>query len=226
MKTFWRIGVPIAAVLGGFIGGYVVLPWGLVTPFFIVAPLATGIGALLAALGGSWAGTLLSPDGTRTRLLPVVLASEVTAALAVILLVAPILLGPLILRFSFGTVIIALGASWATWRFRGPRGSMDRGAAITLVLAMIVLILTLLVLNGSVIRGLFGPLSGVIAIPLGVLSGVAAVILGVVLMRGSYRNPGDVMVRDAALTLGLIGLPTPVFYGAYYLAFSLDLTSG
>lgn len=226
MTTFWRIGVPVAAVLGGFIGGYVVLTWGLVTPFFIVAPLAAGIGALIAALGGSWAGTLLSPDGTRTRLLPVVLASEVTAALAVIVLIAPMLPGPLIFRFALATLIIALGASWATWRFRGPRGRMDRGAAITLVLAVIVLILTLLVLNGSVIRGLFGPLSGVVAIPLGVLSGVAAVILGVVLMRGRYRGPEAVMGREAALTLGLIGLPAPVFYGAYYLAFSLGLTSG
>jgi hypothetical protein len=224
--TFWRIGVPVAAALGGFIGGYVVLPWGLVTPFFIVAPLGVGIGALLAALGGSWAGTLLSPDGTRTRLLPVVLASEASAALAVIVLVVPMLPVPLIIRFAFGTAIIALGTSWATWRYRGPGEPMGRRSAITLALAAVVLILSLLVLNGSVIRSLFGPLVGVFAIPLGVLSGVAAVIVGVVLLRGRYRGPGDVMGRDAALTLGLIGLPAPLFFGAYYLAFFLGMTSG
>ena len=78
--VLWRAGVAVVALVGGFIGGYVILPWGLVTPLFVVWPLALGFGALLAALGASWTGTLLSPDGTRTRLLRVVLASEVVAA--------------------------------------------------------------------------------------------------------------------------------------------------
>ncbi len=34
------------------------------------------------------------------------------------------------------------------------------------------------------------------------------------------------MARDAAVTLGLAGLPAPVFFGAYYIAFLLGLTSG
>jgi hypothetical protein len=221
-KALSRICVPVVAALGGFAGGYVILPWGLVTPFFIVAPLGTGYGALLAALGAGWVGTLLAPD--RTRLLPVVIASGVasTGAMFTVLL-APV---PLIFRLALGTGIIALVASWATWRFRARGGVMDRDAAITLSLAVAVTILSLLTLQGSVIRSVFGASAGVIAIPLGVLAGVAAVILGLILMRSRFRGPGNATGRDAALTLGLSGLPVPVFYGAYYLAFLLNLTSG
>jgi hypothetical protein len=119
----WRAGVPVAAVASGFLGGYVTLPWELVTPLFVVWPLALGFGALLAALGASWTGTLLAPDGTRTRLLRVVLASEVVAgalALAFSILPVPI---PLNLLLASGAGAIALAASLATWRFRGEEGA-------------------------------------------------------------------------------------------------------
>lgn len=217
-KILWRICVPAVAVLGGFAGGYVILPWGLVTPFFIVVPIGTGYGAILAALGAGWVGTLLAPD--RTRLLPVVLASGVAAAGAmIVVMLAPV---PMIFRLALGTMIIALVTSWATWRFRAQGVAMNRDAVITLVLAVAVTLLSLLTLEGSVIRSVFGAAAGVIALPLGVLAGVAAVVLA----HRRFRGTRDTMGREAALTLGLAGLPAPVFFGAYCLAYLLGLTSG
>ena len=61
-SILWRTGVAVVALIGGFVGGYVILPWGLVTPHLVVWPLALGFGALLAALGTGWTSTLLAPD--------------------------------------------------------------------------------------------------------------------------------------------------------------------
>ena len=213
-RLSWFVGVPVVALLGGLVGGIAILHWGLVTPLFIVWPLAVGRGALLAAIGASWVGTLLTPTRTRSRLLWVVLVSEVTAVvLAVVFLVGSILV-PLIFQLGFSAIVIALSASWATWRFRGPGEQMGRDAAMTLVLAMAVLVASLL--------SLWGYWSGIY----GILASVVAVALSVILVRWRTRGPGDRMQRDAAVTLGLVGVPAPLFFGAYYLAYLFGLTSG
>lgn len=84
-----------------------------------------------------------------------------------------------------------------------------------LVLAVVVLIVGLLSLSGI----FFGPVFGV-------LSGVAAVVVSVILSRTHFRGAGDAMAKDAVVTLGLVGLPAPIFFGAYYLASLFGLTSG
>ena len=217
-RVAWRIGVPGIALAGGLVGGGVVLSWGLVTPFFIVWPITLASSALVSALGASWVGTLIAPDPTRSRLLRVVVASEVAAGvLGVASLVVPLPPGFLLLA---SVVVIALVASWATWRFRGPGEHVDGEVVAVLVLAAVVLALGLLTLNGS----LSGVLAGVAGIGLGVLVGVAAVVLGAVLFRGRFG--GRRLGRDAAATLGLVGLPTPIFFGAYYVALLLGMTSG
>ena len=222
----WRAGVPVAALSGGFLGGYVTLPWGLVTPLFVVWPLALGFGALLAALGASWTGTLLSPDGTRTRLLRVVLATVVVAAaLALAFSILPIPF-PLIFLLASGAGAIALVASLATWRFRGRGGRLGVDGWLTLTLSTAVLSLSLLSFDGTVIRRVFGSLSVVAGVGLNVSVGIAAVALGVVLARRRFLGPEDRPGRDAAVTLGLAGLPAPVFFGAYYTAYFFGLTSG
>ncbi len=225
-SIFWRAGVAIVALAGSFVGGYVILPWGLVTPLFVVWPLALGFGALLAALGAGWTGTLLAPDRMRSRLLRVVLASEVAAAvLALAFSILPIL-APLIFLLAFGAGVIALVASWSAWRFRGPGGHVGLDGGLTLLLATAVLTLGLLSLDGTVIRTVFGSLSVLAGVGLSVSVGIAAVALGVVLARRRFRDPEDHVGRDAALTLGLVGLPAPIFFGAYYLASVFGLTSG
>lgn len=223
---FWRAGVAVVAVIGSFVGGYVILPWGLVTPLFVVWPLALGFGALLAALGAGWTGTLLAPDRTHSRLLRVVLASEVAAAaLGLTFSITPIFT-PLIFPLAFGASVIALVASWAAWRFRGPGGRVGLDGGLVLMLATAVLALTLLSLDGTVVRTVFGPLSAVAGVGLSVSVGIAAVASGAVLARGHFRDTEDVVGRDAAVTLGLVGLPAPIFFGAYYLASAFGLTSG
>lgn len=54
---------------------------GLSVPGEVSLPLATGLGALLAALAAGWAGDFLARDGSRTRLLAVVGVAEVAVAL-------------------------------------------------------------------------------------------------------------------------------------------------
>ena len=224
-SVFWRFGVPVAAVVGGYVGGIVVLPWGLVTPLFIVWPLALGFGALLAALGAGWAGTLLSPDGTRTRLTRVVFASVATAAaLAFVFALTPIFV-PLIYLLAFAVGFVALAASLSAWRLRGAGGRIGLGGGLALILASFVLASTLLGFDGTAVRAVFGPLSVLAGVGGSVSAGVAASVAGVILAR-RLRGPEDRVARDAAVTLGLVGLPAPVFFGAYYAAALLGLTSG
>ncbi len=225
-SIFWRAGVAVVALAGGFFGGYVILPWGLVTPLFVVWPLALGFGALLAALGASWTGTLLAPDRTRSRLLRVVLASGVAAtALAFAFSILPIL-APLIFLLAFGAGVIALVASWSAWRYRVDGGHIGLDGGLTLILASAVLTLSLLSFDGTAIRSVFGPFSVVAGVGLSVSVGIAAVAVGVVLARRRFRDPEKRLGRDAAVTLGLVGLPAPVFFGAYFVASVFGLTSG
>ena len=212
---FWRAVVPVVALMGGFVGGCVILPWGLVTPLFVVWPLALGFGTLLAALGASWIDTLLAPGLTRSRLPWVVLAAEVTAAALAVAFSSVPMLVPLIFLLAFGAVVIASATSWAEWCFRGPGERVGRDVGFTLVLATAVLTLSVLSLNGSGVR----PVRGVSV-------GVAAVVLGVILARRRFPGPGDRIGKDDATTLVLAGLPAPLFFGAYYLASLFDLTSG
>jgi hypothetical protein len=94
--------------------------------------------------------------------------------------------------------------------------------AAVLALATVVLVLGLLGLSGY----LPGALSGPGGIGLSSLVGVVAVVLGIVLFRRRRGGPGQWLFGEAAATLCLAGLPAPVFFGAYYAAFLLGMTSG
>jgi len=207
-------------VVGGIFGGGAILSWGLVTPFFVVWPITVGSAALVSALGAGWVGTFVATDGTRSRLLGVVGVSEVAAGvLAVAFLLVPLPPGFLLL----GTVVvIALTSSWSTWRFRGPGERIGREVAAVLILATAVLVLGLLALSGYLPGALAGPGGA----GLSVLAGLVAGVLGVVLFGRRTDDPGQRLVREAAATLCLAGLPAPVFFGAYYAAMLLGMTSG
>jgi hypothetical protein len=219
-RGIWRFGVPVAAVVGGIFGGGSILSWGLVTPFFVVWPITVGSAALVSALGAGWVGTFLATDGTRSRLLGVVGTSEVAAAvLAVVFPFVPLPPGFLLL----GTVvIIALAASWSTWRLRAPGEHIGREVEAVLVLATAVLVLGLLGLSGY----LPGALAGPGGLGLSVSAGLVAMVLGGALFRRRPDDPGQRLAREAAVTLCLVGLPAPVFFGAYYAALLLGMTSG
>ena len=156
------LGFGVALVSELFVG-VPLLPYGLEMPAEVLLPLVLVVASLFAAIGASWAGTLLAPGWTRTRLLPVVGVSLATAAVvALMAAVIAALLGPVLMNQAIVTeyravfeiliplagllVVIAvpMSAGWATWRFRGPRGRMGWGALLTLALAVVVFCATLL----------------------------------------------------------------------------------
>ncbi len=161
MKEFTRrVAALVAALVCGTVVGMLVLPFGLVVVEFIILPLTFGIAALFAALGASWAGILLSPDNTSSRILPVVGVSEATAGVVVVLLLIPgvgvslfryvgspaVLLGAVM-------VLIGLSTSWAAWHFRKPVRHTAKDALMTLGLVG----LAVLIFVGTIyVASLFG----------------------------------------------------------------------
>lgn len=143
MRRLVLVPVLLVALICGTIVGYFVLPLYLVLHELVLWPLAFGVGALFAAIGAGWVGTFLASDQTRSRLLAVVGVSEATAAIVTVigflLLLFPAfafsVLGILFVQYGLGMVVIALVASWATWRFRSSRTHMGWDAMLTLVLA-------------------------------------------------------------------------------------------
>lgn len=142
--------------------GVPLLPYGLEMPAEYLLPLVLVVASLFAAIGAGWAGTLLAPGRTRTRLLPVVGVSLATAAVVALMAAVIAALGPSVMSQALVTeyravfeilvplagllVVIAvpMSAGWAAWRFRGPRGHMGWGVLLTLALAVVVFCATLL----------------------------------------------------------------------------------
>ena len=86
MRTVVWMGSFPAGLLGSLAGTIVLLPPGLIAHEMAVYSLALGTGALLGALGAGWAATLLARDGSCSRLLSVVAATQ-AAAIALALVV-------------------------------------------------------------------------------------------------------------------------------------------
>lgn len=224
-KIAWYTGVPLVAFVGGFVSGMTILDRGLlVAPVLIVWYLSAVFVALVAALGASWAGTWFALDRTRSRLSRVVLVSEVVA----IVVAVALMFVPATPRFLFlgGVVTVALAASWAAWRFRDPWGGLGRDAVVALILAGVVFVIDVFVLSRSTAFYPFDSWVGPIVVAASVSVGVIAMVLGVILVRWCFRGSGDQTSRDAALTLGLMGLPAPVFFGATYVALLMGMTPG
>jgi hypothetical protein len=142
---FW-LGTLIAGWIGSLIGLFLILPLGLIVVEFVSFPLALGMGALLAALGAGWAGTLLATDGARTRLWPVVGVAEVTALLLALLFLASAalgmaLLGPWLVIGVACSVMLALSATLATGRFREARQQASANGRLTLALLGLAVVL-------------------------------------------------------------------------------------
>jgi len=156
-----RSGILVVALLGGNLGGLLVIPFGLVVIEFVIFPLAFAVGALFAAIGAGWVGNLLAPGGS--RFLPIVAISEIAAAVvAVALLVVmartpPGTLPSPLFVVALGMILIALGASWAAWRFRSPERYMGRDATITLGLVGLAVLLFVATLFVASLFGLTGP---------------------------------------------------------------------
>src|SRR5215207_3098498 len=212
------------ALLSALLVGVPMLPMGLELPESILVPLVLLTAALFAAIGASWAGTLLAPDHTRTRLLPVVGASMATAAV-----VAPIVVqGSRLLASSWVALLVfmvPLSASWAAWRFRSSRDRIGQDTRRTLALAIPVFFVGLIGPNlfrslSWSLYAMFGHshilLQWVMSIAGAVL--IASGILGLTLaMWWRFRRRGDRLGMDAAITVGLVGLaPLIMITGTSY----------
>lgn len=234
----WRLGVSIAAFLGGVVGFVPVFVVGLSVPFEVTGPLSLGTGILLAALAAGWVGNI-APSApqqrTRSRLLPILAASGVGLVLALLVGVA---FGFALFRLfpvsdlSSGVpprayaiygaffATLALAASFATWRYRGPRVSgLGSGGVTSLALSIFGLVVLLLLVpvmgSGFDPGGIAGALvAGGFAVTL-----VLAALGAVSVVRNSRWSPEGVHALgwDAALTLALVGGWTATIFGAVYL---------
>lgn len=134
----------LVAMVAGTIGAFPVVVMGLVVPEAVVWPLSLGTGAILAAAGALWAGTLLDPGRTHSRPTPILVVCLSTAAVISTTYLAVQLLGGSLIVVStgftllIGLVVIALSASVATWRFRDIGRNFRRDALLTLLLLMLV----------------------------------------------------------------------------------------
>lgn len=142
MSQLYRVGTLIAAWVSSLIGLFLVLPLGLIVVEWLIFPLALVIAALLAALGAGWAGTYLARDQTQTLLLPVISTTvEMAAGLALFFLLSVwaglTSFGPLVMPVLFLSLVLALSATFATWRFRGPQ--QNRRTAVRLTATLLVL---------------------------------------------------------------------------------------
>jgi len=145
MRAWVWLATFLAGLLGGALGLLLVLPLGLVVIEWVVFPLALAVGALLAGLAAGWVGTWLAGDGTRTRLVVVVAASEVAGlALALVVLGVPafrqVILGPVIGIAIVSALVLAIVASTATMVLRRPRAESGRDLAVTLALLALALV--------------------------------------------------------------------------------------
>lgn len=152
-----RLAVFAAALGGAALGIFLVLPLGLVVAGAVVVPLALFEGALLAAVGGSWAGVRVLRDHPPQFLAVVAVTLTVSSALALVLLRTPrladgSLVGPGILSS------LALGASAAAAAYHfGNATSYLRRERHLMVAALVVGVLIVPVVVGLAARvGLTG----------------------------------------------------------------------
>lgn len=120
----------------------IVLPLGLIVIEWLIFPLGLVIAAVLAALSAGWVGTYLAHDQTWTQLAPVIgVTVAVAVGVALLFLVFVRLgmtgFGPLIIPVVIFSLILALSASIATWRFRRPQ--QDKRGDVRLTVALLVL---------------------------------------------------------------------------------------
>jgi hypothetical protein len=161
MSFLFRLGTLLAAWFGSIVGLFLVLPLGLIAAEWIIFPLGLAIAALLAALSAGWAGTLLARDQTQTQFWPVIWVTEAVAiGLALIFLLLVRLgtasFGPLIIPILIFSLILALCAGTATWRFRSARQNTRRDVKLTVALLVLAVVSVPVVILIASLFGLTG----------------------------------------------------------------------
>ena len=231
-----QLGVFGAAFVGGMFGALSVFPLGLGVHEFVIWPLTLIIGALFAAILAAWISTLLAPDQMRSRLLAIVGAVEAIAVVVALVYLftlplwsmLPWIFSARIYSLGLCMLIIALSASWATSRYRSSRGRLGwarsrlgwDGGIMLGGAVVIAVLLSLLSWPGAWIGV---PDSLYLRLPSNTPSLIVWTGLGIVtgsaILVHWHAWPEQELRRDAALTLGLIGLAPLVVIGTVYMVY-------
>lgn len=220
----WWIGVPLAVFVGGILGAWPILPLGLV--WSLAVPLSVFFGVMCAGLCAVWTGNLMDFSGTRSRITPVLISSVVSAvvAVAVVIAVARFLRSSLLEMLLMGFAVVAVGTSFAVWRFRGPRGRLGWGGIVVLVLAGVWAVALFLISPGidgyffdlGLKEAVLGPYRAAgygdtteWAVAVSVTVALAGIVAAAWLTKRGIS--GHEIERDAALTLSLVVLSMPIF---------------
>lgn len=142
LKFFGLWVVALAACLVGIVP---VAALGLSVPGQVVIPLAFATGGLLAALMASWLGNLaFAGGGTRSRLLPIVGWTELVAAAAfglfVLVFFTQVIVATLFTYLVAASVLIAVGAVLATFRLRNEETHFARDAGLSLGMLVVAIL--------------------------------------------------------------------------------------
>lgn len=222
------VALVVAAVLGLGVG-IPVLGMGLVVPFQVVGPLALATGALVAALGSGWVGNLFMPD--RSRLVLIVAVAEASAVVPLLVMIAPVyfpglrlglLSGPLVYTAAVSAVGVAISASVATVRLRGPRGRLGWDGAAALLASAAVLVLGISTGGAGLIP--LVPERGLVTLGYESMAWISLVCLvagaSMAVLRSGRFSSGRELGRDAAATLALVAAIPPGVVGSISFACS------
>jgi hypothetical protein len=152
-----RLALFAAALGGAALGIFLVLPLGLVVVGTVVVPLALFEGALLAAVGASWAGVRVLRDQPPQFLAVIAVTLTVGSALALVLLRASRLAdGPLAGPGILSSLALGASAAVAAYHFGSATSDLRRGRQL-MVAALVVGVLIVPVVVGLAARaGLTG----------------------------------------------------------------------
>ena len=131
-------GMGLASLAFGLAGGLLTLPVGLILDDRLTWGLVLAVAALFAALGSTWAGSLLARSEDAPQLAAVVTVSEIVAGILWLVRLSP--RGSMLARaletnlvyLSGCVVMLAFAAVVAAARFRAGRSDLRRLVSATL----------------------------------------------------------------------------------------------
>lgn len=128
----WYLSVLAGAVCGGVIGLPVTLVLFLLVDEAAAYVVSAGVNGLVGALGAYWYGNAFEPDGGIRRLLVIVGASQVAAAVVSMVLLYLRVQGRMLSEAApggpvlAGAVVVALAVSATAWSVRGPGATGEK----------------------------------------------------------------------------------------------------
>lgn len=139
-KAFRWLIVYLVTLIVCVVGAAPLFATSLFVSEVISYPLTLLMMGLLAALTSSWMSNLLNTNSTYSRLLCIVVSTEIIASLLIILRIR---FSPNIVSLIIWGIVVSVAACLAAWKFRAPRYS--RGIDIILSLALLVFALAIVV---------------------------------------------------------------------------------